>query len=926
MRSEDKIKVFISSKCDGELTNFAQVVNADSKVIAEKAIRISYNLVRKALKVALEETGLFDVYVFESEYPTTSPVGEDYLDELDVSHVCLFLIDNLDDEISKGLLTEITRAQEQNKKSIYLFLNHPDRKKTVIQENLMGIKGAHYFVVNDVREFIDKGYKSIVNDMVKKYQQYCRGIFDIEKEILPVEIAKESFPVETTYINKQLFKNLGLTKNKLVSLVYQTDGNNVQSSDLDKLCLSVLEFLLGEKKFNDIDLTYLLKALGGLQSPELHSMVSKRWEAISSYYGGDLDNAIITLESIYNEYSEDLTIPKWLINDVLIDWRNLETINDQVKNVINFSIQEKIEKQDSLVFFPLIDRFTTNISNDISKRNFDLLTSPYSNFIFSLESLFGYISNYLFTAIYYGSYTHIIFTLSEVQKVFLDLVQKDSNLLYKIQLLRISVLLDDNREFAKIADKYKSSLSHSTTKEILDLYKLVDAKPLLYQKAKWKIILFKEIGYYFSDVDYETISHEILEFSYKWVRDENLNITLIENLIDAFKFNRERLPQEKIVNFAMEVFERKHYRFFDSLFDLLRELNVSAMSPELFQRLLSQIRDMLENEEIKRRDLNIKSLFIRIRKHRDDFSTEIDKIVEKYYPEFYKQDYSLEIFPDDRSIHIPRYLDSIRERNKVQGKNGTYIGYVDNPYITIKNIIEFDKISLSEEMLENLLKEIFNTLFSETQTYSEKINSIQLLLCLKRQELPFSYDWNNYHSNLKQNIAKVEKGSSNFFANEGALLLQLYVVFLRITFRDNYLQETLETLSLISNSSAREIIDSLLALEDFLEAEKHNLAGNSIISVLVQYMATFCFHDDDKIRRSTVRALSQLIDSQYANFVVNRLAKMMDDNDFGVKVFIVRQAHLIRKHSEETFSYITMKAKIDNNYLVRKVIENIVGE
>ncbi len=50
---------------------------------------------------------------------------------------------------------------------------------------------------------------------------------------------------------------------------------------------------------------------------------------------------------------------------------------------------------------------------------------------------------------------------------------------------------------------------------------------------------------------------------------------------------------------------------------------------------------------------------------------------------------------------------------------------------------------------------------------------------------------------------------------------------------------------------------------------------------------------------------------------------MMDDNDFRVKIAIVRQVHLIKKHSVETSNYIVTKAKIDNNYLVRKSVENI---
>jgi hypothetical protein len=216
-----------------------------------------------------------------------------------------------------------------------------------------------------------------------------------------------------------------------------------------------------------------------------------------------------------------------------------------------------------------------------------------------------------------------------------------------------------------------------------------------------------------------------------------------------------------------------------------------------------------------------------------------------------------------------------------------------------------------------------NTLLSGTQTYSEKINSLQLVLCLKKMDGSYSYDWSSYFSNLKQDIAKIENGHTSFFEQDNALLLQLHLIILRIIFGEDCLQEILEILALINNGTNSEIMNSLIALEDFLRVEKDKLAGNSITPVVIQYISAFCFHDDDYIRYHTVQVLYQLIDSQYANFVVNRLAKMMDDNDFRVKLAIVRQAHLTKAHSIESFNYITTKAQIDNNYLVRKSLENI---
>jgi hypothetical protein len=836
----------------------------------------------------------------------------------------LFLIDNFDKEISEGVLLEVERAKQTNKKSIYIFLKDRNREETDLQKNLRGPDGKHYGDIYDIREFINDGYKAVITDILETYQKYCRGYFSENKKISPsVEITEESFPVDTANIDKQIFKNLGLTKNKIVSLVYRPDEKDVQTSNLDNLCLDVMEFLLGEKKFKDINLENLLNELNAIQSSRLHEIIAQRWKVISSFYTGDLESALSISESIFNTFSKDVSVPKWLLNDVLIDWRNLQIVDDQIKDVYRISVQEKIDQQNSLVFFPLADRFSTNINNDIWDRNFKEITgSPYSTTIYNLEHLFGYISNYLFSAIYYGSFTHIALTLKEIQKALFDVVQKENNLLHKIQLMKISILQGDESSFDKIASKYGSSLSHSTTMETLRLYEIADTKPLRYEKIKWKMILFRELGYYFSNADYEVISNEILGYSRQWINEDKINIFLGEKILKALKSNVRRLSQETIVLFLMEILDKKYFRFFDSVFEILANLDFSNLSKDLTKRLLSQIDIVLSIKDKKDNYQHVERFLINIRKGQVDFNVEIDRIVENFYPEFYKREYNLEVFPEKRDIHIQRYIDNIKARNKTQGKGGVFSGYLDRPYHTVRRIIELEKPFLSEELLDDLLEVILNTLRLKTQSYSEKIDAIQLMLTLKTQKLSYSYNWGNYYSKLEQYFSEIEESYSGFFVRDETLSLRLNLIFIQIIFDIDCLQELLETLALVNSSGEYEIISSLVALNDFLSLEVNNLFEKPVMPMLVQYISAFCFHESFDVRYRTVEALYSLIESSYADFVVNRLSKMMDDDNYKVRWVILSKVRLIKKINEGAYNYIVGKAKIDNNFLVRRIVES----
>jgi hypothetical protein len=116
------------------------------------------------------------------------------------------------------------------------------------------------------------------------------------------------------------------------------------------------------------------------------------------------------------------------------------------------------------------------------------------------------------------------------------------------------------------------------------------------------------------------------------------------------------------------------------------------------------------------------------------------------------------------------------------------------------------------------------------------------------QELSYSYNWDNYYSKLEQHFSEMEKGHSGFFLKDEQLSLRLHLIFIRITFNIDCLQELLEILALINSSEEYEIISSLVALEYFMSLELNNLVGKPVMPILVQYISSFCFHESHDIR------------------------------------------------------------------------------
>ena len=83
---EHKLRVFISSKCGGK-----------------------YTIARKSLQKLLDVTGLVETYVFETDPASSEDTQSAYLDYVDNSNLCIFLVDNADG-VPPAVLSEEKRA------------------------------------------------------------------------------------------------------------------------------------------------------------------------------------------------------------------------------------------------------------------------------------------------------------------------------------------------------------------------------------------------------------------------------------------------------------------------------------------------------------------------------------------------------------------------------------------------------------------------------------------------------------------------------------------------------------------------------------------------------------------------------------------------------------------------------------------------
>ena len=140
----NKVKVFISSKCD----NAEDIKNGKNK----------YGIVRKALKLLLEETGLCIVYAFEEGTASSFNVVNSYMDPLADADLVIVIVDN-EDGITNATMTEIGRVKAMNKKCIYIFCDERKKDITELQVELQSsVTNPRFAVVHEFSDIAKETY------------------------------------------------------------------------------------------------------------------------------------------------------------------------------------------------------------------------------------------------------------------------------------------------------------------------------------------------------------------------------------------------------------------------------------------------------------------------------------------------------------------------------------------------------------------------------------------------------------------------------------------------------------------------------------------------------------------------------------------------------------------------------------------------
>lgn len=913
MEIKDKIKVFISSKCGID----------------------KYDIVREALKRRLEDTGVIDVYLFEATGAYSHTAVESYLGRLDDCDVILFLIDNEDSTFPEGVMKEWVRAKDLGKKSLYVFLNDKSKGETTIQKSLYGPTGSKFLVINNIKEFIEKGYISVIEDIFITYKDYCRGRLNNKIELVESSNIEDNEnnifnQAQNWSIKKDIIKQFSNVKVyfKSKNPFHSVNGITV-NSEIERVFLDFANVLLHETSYNKESMESLVKLVSESHPDENRDIILKKLESIKYCYENDISTAIECLSEAY-KYSLDKGIDKWIINDILIDKRNLEYLSNQKNNIIGVSEAQKIiNDNEDVLYYPVLDRISKEIYNNITKEiNKVNMSTPYTTQIgTNIDGILEDISEYYILAIYYGSYTHIKLVIKLLEDAFYNFYKIYGENRWGFEALKYGILNSNSKVIKNICDRNSKVISACSTDKIRELYTLSDKTSIKYEKYKLKMNTFKYLAYYFEENNYRNIEKDIFIIFNELLYSETLSIDLCQLIFESIKSSVHRINKQKVIDLLLVVVHKKYYRFFDDIFEILYRIDLDEVSEQKFNEVVKSIVDILKDKNSNKEFRYLKQSIIKLRNHRFEGSNILDEVILTNWIEFYDS-YKLEISKDEDFYSLTEnYIEEIKSRNLTQG-NGSYVGYGYNPQDLIRNIIQFSDIDLRRNNLINSITNVCrDCLINKKQLIGEKISSIQLLLILRHtcKENCIYFDWEKYNGSLNEDDI-LDGYCDILFNKETKLTLTSNYILYKIS--NNYVDtsEILELLTYYNDDNVYENIKLIEAINIFIENSEVN-QFKEIYIILMQFISRYIHDDNYEIRCKVIKSLFIFINKVDKHIAIKYIDIMSNDSDYRVKLSILN--NIEEQDDKLIFMYreILEKYMIDNHYLVRsksKKLFNII--
>ena len=892
-----------------------------------------YDHVRAELKKSIEETGLANVYLFESKGAASMPAGSHYQFALEDSDICIFLIDNADG-ITPGVQREIDTVKRNNIKALYYFCDETKKEKTALEQSLMGAQHAKSIPIHKFDDLIQNGFQDLIDDITATYHHYCKGRLlwkkeDDAEEVHQIDVAKTEI-VQLKTIPKSVLKNIDQCSDYLVKFSvghnFRFHGEEIHTGDIDEWGVQFLQILFEAKSIKQFNVSMFLESIKETQEEGYFQITQVRWQAIQAYFTGNIEKCVEHLESAL-ALARETNQPTWVIKDILVDLRNQRITLCTLKHLpTNMDAQQELTDSDEELYYPLIDRVHESLHEKIVEGLYkDKTKSPYTVTMGNNYNQYGnLLASSFVIAMYNGSLTHILLIHEKVKNFVFYLSCKYTDWNLRKRLLQLSVFAGNEKEISNLQDAYPEILNQMMADDAAAIMEFCNNQPVPYKRLISQLLGFGAVGYYLSDTDFQKYETIIVKGIKDFLDDDKPVIFVGQNIFKGLAGAAYRMSQSTLVEICTLFMEREYRRWYTDMFDFIaNRIDLQKMDTETAEKLIRCIIKALENEKDREQIRHAPRFLFMLRKQNHQMTEELDLKVAEYLPSFYNGVYKLETTEEqqaDLPVFVQNYVDQINDHNATQGVGGAFVDYSTRYAATLRSILLWSDDVWGDSLMDSVVTAVGDTILTSKESLQIKLDSVDLLICIALK----------FPEHFKRNISTYDKifASRNIIeanedafssANISAISLKLGLNFLFSAMGIDVYTEILELMPYVQGDTATMIAVARM-IDHYLEIKDDVILPPRVDIVVLQNVLQWLQSDNLDTRCIATRILLALARNPENENVVNRqLLSLIDSECVYIKNLILRRIGKAKGVNDVTKAHITSKCENDPCYVVRMV-------
>ena len=865
--------------------------------------------VRRRIKDSLKSCVYLNPFIIEDEASAT-PSNQFFQRQVERADVIVILVKG---EVRTGTATEYALAAKLKKPLLVYFINddNPNLDVVKLKKDIQSVDRCTYHPVESFDNIESIIRNDLMNEIVRAFQdKYFVYLFDDEKSVsteIPT-ISSLGIPSKTE------IERFGSCYNYLFDLLNMSYfKKTVKQTEFHEFGCSLLSWLVnGKWEVRDELLIDFISKCADIFANT--NWLLKRWNAILNYFSGDIEKALGFEEQSLAIVRED-NESDWLINNILIDCRNIEgeiaRLNKQF--LVNSEFQNELSAQKTTVYLPVLDRYLNNIYESVEKDEFrEETATPYTQLLgSSMSNAITDLANYIFVAAIYGSLTHLLisrrifsYILSRYSKI-----HDDPSLMFLT--LKQYVLAGNAKDFKLYLDSTWDDQYSYIASQADEIWQLTDYVPVSY-KETMKLSVFAALGLYFSDDVFMNASEYILAYS------NSVSGNNSESYFEALLANLQRLDPEQIICTIIPIIAEKRFNMGNKLSHIILYIDLKKVSENTLQDLSDVLTLQLPYIVNNNGDPQMIAALV------DRSSTifgQLETIEGNGLLGLQELLYKINRGSGDWCSVIKEEIDSAHIQFKKNSEKGVFYGFAYDPYSMISNIVrkERNNSEIDNIIINDFIPLAIDVLNSEAAIQTKE----QCVACLCEVLSAFSERNIELPISVKQALQRVDvEKEADIFLSDTRRALKIRVLMAQIITGIADERDLLRWCIDFDSFDVKEKIVIVDCLEKYLYHKKGDL--NSIDSLVVSIVLQCHSASHRDIRRLAVRCLAYLVSSDYYDIAIVELNKAAYDSSDYVRNTLLNICKGDILPVELTNGLISILCN-DANYSIRHVAEELKG-